>query len=61
MEKLGIIVRTQIGKLLDPSSEGRDWKELAGRLDLKSLITPISFSRAPTRALLDNLEVGYGG
>ena len=34
---------------------------MAERLDLKSLITPISFSRAPSRALLDNIEVGYGG
>lgn len=56
VEKLGIMIRTQLGKLLDPISEGHDWKELAKKLGLETLITPISFSKAPTKALLDNYE-----
>lgn len=59
MDKLGIMIRTQLGKLLDPASDGRDWKELAKKLELEALITPISFSKAPTKALLDNFEVVY--
>ena len=59
LDKLGIMIRTQIGKLLDPSNEGHDWKELAKKLGLETLITPISFSKAPTKALLDNYEVVY--
>ena len=59
VERLGIMIRTQIGKLLDPSNEGHDWKELAKKLGLETLITPISFSKAPTKALLDNYEVVY--
>jgi len=57
LDRLDAVVRLKLSKLLDPTSAGSDWRELAARLGLSQLTSVFELQKTPTRILLDNYEV----
>ena len=58
LHKLDTLARVRLAKLLDPECPSQDWQELAHQVQLQTLIVPLSGLKSPTKALLDNFEVG---
>jgi hypothetical protein len=57
MSRLDALTRAKLSKLLDPTANRSDWRELASRLKAALSVNVLGMHKSPTKALLDSYEV----